>query len=64
MDKSSTTSEKVFHNTNKNIKTIENLPQIKISDLSTILYLNHCSEFIIRQFPNVNTLENDDKVVT
>ena len=64
MDKSSTTSEKVFHNANKNIKTIENLPQIKISDLSTILYLNHCSEFIIRQFPNVNTLENDDKVVT
>ena len=64
MDKSSTTSEKVLDNINKNIKTIENLPQIKISDLSTILYLNHCSEFIIRQYPNIKTFENDDKVAT
>ena len=67
MDKSNTNSEKVFDNNNENIETIEKLPQIKISDLSTILYLHHCSEFIIRQYPNVKScnswaLENVDKV--
>ena len=55
MDKSNTISEKIFDNNNENIKTIEKLPQIKISDLSTILSLNHCSKFIICQCPNVKT---------
>ena len=41
MDKSNTNSEKIFDNNNENIKTIERPPQIKISDLSLILYLEN-----------------------
>ena len=48
MDKSNANSEKILDNNNGNIKTIKNIPQIKILDLSTILHLHHCSEFIIR----------------
>ena len=55
MVKSNTNSEKIIDNTNKNIKTIEKLPQIKISYLSTILYLLHCSKFIIRQYLNLKS---------
>ena len=55
MDKSNTNSEKIFDNNNENIKTIEKLPQIKISYLRAILYLLYYSEFIIRQYPNVNS---------
>ena len=56
MDKSNTNSEKIFDNNNeKKIKTIERLPQVKISDLSIILYLHHCSEVIIRQYSNVKS---------
>ena len=54
MYKSNTNSEKIFDN-NENIKTIEKLPQIKISDLSIILYLHHCSEVVIRQYSNVRS---------
>ena len=55
MDKSNTNSEKVCDNNNKNIKTIERLPQVKISDLSFILYLHHCSGVITRQYSNVKS---------
>ena len=48
MHKSNTNSEKIFDNNNDNIKTIEKLPQVKISDSSIILYLHDCSEVIIR----------------
>ena len=47
MHQSNTNSEKIFDNNNENIKTIEKLLQIKIPDLSIILYLHHYSEFII-----------------
>ena len=47
MDKSNANSEKIFDNNNGNIETIKNIPQMKILDLSIILYLHHCSEFII-----------------
>ena len=53
MDKSNTSSEKIFDNDNENTKTIEKLSQIRISDLSRILHLHHCSKFIIHQYPNV-----------
>ena len=53
MHKSSTNSEKIFDNNNENIKTIEKLPQVKISDSSIILYLHSCSEVIILQYSNV-----------
>ena len=46
-------SRKIFDNNNENIKIIGKPPQMKISDLSTILYLHHCSEVVIRQYPNV-----------
>ena len=67
MHKSNTNSEKIFDNNNENIKTIEKLPQVKISDSSIILYLHYCSEVIIRQYSNVKiryseSLEKDDKV--
>ena len=39
----------------ENIKTIERLSQVKISDLSIILYLHHCSEGIIRHYSNVKS---------
>ena len=54
MDKFNTNPEKIFDN-NENIKTIEKLSQIKISGLSIILYLHHCSEVIIRQYSNVRS---------
>ena len=38
MDKCNTDSEKIFDSNNENIKTIEKLVQIKISDLSTIIF--------------------------
>ena len=53
MDKSNTNLEKIFDNNNENIKTIEKLSQVKISNLSIILYLHHCSEVIICQYSNV-----------
>ena len=40
MDKCNTDSEKIFDNNNENIKAIEKLLQIKISDLSTIIFVN------------------------
>ena len=55
MDKSNTNSEEILDNNDENIKTIEKLPRIKISNLSIILYLHHCSEFIIRQYPNIKS---------
>ena len=48
MDKSNTNLKKKFGNNNENIKTTEKLSQVKISDLSIILYLHHCSEVVIR----------------
>ena len=48
MDKSNTNSDKLFGNNNENIKTSERLPQVKILDLSIILYLHHCSEVVMK----------------
>ena len=54
MHKSNNNSEKIFGNNNKNIKTIEKLPQVKsISDSSIILYLHYCSEVKIHQYSNI-----------
>ena len=55
MRKSNTNSEKTFNIYGDNIKTIDKPPQPppQISDSSIILYLHHCSEVIIRQYPNV-----------
>ena len=55
MRKSNTNSEKTFNNYGDNIKTIDKplQPPPQISDSSIILYLHHCSEVIIRQYPNV-----------
>ena len=55
MDNANTNTEKISDNKNENIKTIEKPPQIKISDLYAILHLHHCSEDIIRQYPNVKS---------
>ena len=44
MHKSNTNSEKIFDNNDEDIKTIEKLPQFKLSDSSIILYLHHYSE--------------------
>ena len=57
MHKSNTNLEKIFDNNNENIKTIEKLPQVKISDSSIILYLHHCSKVVIRQYSNVKNLK-------
>ena len=48
MHKSNTNSDN-----GRNIKTIEKLPQVKISDSSIILHLHYCSEVIIHQYSNV-----------
>ena len=68
MHKSNTNSEKIFDNDNENIKTVEKLLQVKISDSSIILFLHYCCEVIIRQYSNVikkalhsKSLEKDDK---
>ena len=53
MHKSNTNSEKIFDNSKENIKTIEKLPQVKLSDSSIILYLHHYSEVVIRQYSHV-----------
>ena len=53
MHKSNTNLEKIFDNNNEDIKTIEKLPQVKLSDSSIILYLHHYSEVVIRQYSNV-----------
>ena len=53
MHKSNTNSEKIFDNNNENIKTIEKLPQVKLSDSSIILHLHHYSEVVIRQYSKV-----------
>ena len=53
MHKSNNNSEKIFDNNNENIKTIEKLSQVKLSDSSIILYLHHYSEVVIRQYSNV-----------
>ena len=50
MHKSNTDLEKIFDNNNENTKTIEKLPHVKISDLSIILFLHHCSEVVIHQY--------------
>ena len=55
MGESSTNLDKSFDNNNENIKTIEILPQVKISDLSIILCLHHCSEGIICHYSNVKS---------
>ena len=55
MDKSNTNLEKIFDNSNENIKTMEKPPQVKISDLSIILYLHRCSIVIIRQYSNLKS---------
>ena len=52
MHKSNTNSEKIFDNNDKDIKTIEKLPQVKLSDSSTILHL-HRLQVVIRQYSNV-----------
>ena len=68
MHKFNTNSEKIFDKNNENIKTIEKLPQVKISDSSIILYLHYCSEVNIHQYSKVKlllyskSLEKDDKV--
>ena len=68
MHKSNTNSEKIFDNDNKNIKTVERLLQVKISDSSIILYLHFCKEVTICQYYNVikkalhsKSLEKDGK---
>ena len=53
MHKSNTNLEKLSDNNNENIKTVEKLLQVEILDSSIILYLNYCSEVIIRQYSNV-----------
>ena len=53
MHKSTTNLEKIFDNNNENIKTIEKLPQVKISDSYIILYLHYYSEVINSQYSNV-----------
>ena len=53
MHKSNTNSEKIFDNNDENIKTVEKLLQVKISDSSIILYLHYCSEVTIRQYSSV-----------
>ena len=53
MEKSNTSSKKIFDNINEN--DIEKLPQFKISDLSIILFLHHCSKVIFRQYSNVKS---------
>ena len=55
MNKSNGKPEKIFDNNNENIKSTKKPPQIKISDLSTILYLHHRSEFTICKYPNVKS---------
>ena len=41
MNKSNTNSEKIFDNSNENIKTIKKRPEIKISDPFRSLHLHH-----------------------
>ena len=53
MHKSNTNSEKIFDNNDEDIKIIEKLPRVKLSDSSIILYLHHYSEVAIRQYSNV-----------
>ena len=53
MHKCNTNSETVFDNNDEDIKTIEKLPQVKLSDSSVILYLHPYSEVVIRQYSNV-----------
>ena len=53
MHKSNTNSEKIFDNNDEDIKTVEKLPQVKLSDSSIILHLHHYSEVVIRQYSNV-----------
>ena len=55
MDKSNINTEKIFDDNNENIKSIDKPSQVKISDLSIILYLHHCSEVVIRQYSNVKS---------
>ena len=53
MHKYNTNSVKIFDNNNENIKTIEKLQQVKLSDSSIILYLHHYSEVVNHQYSNV-----------
>ena len=53
MHKSNTNSEKIFGNNDGNIKAIEKLPQVNLSNASIILYLHHYSEVAIRLYSNV-----------
>ena len=38
MEKSNTNSKKILDKSNENIRTNEKVPQVKISDLSTVIY--------------------------
>ena len=53
MHKSNTNSENIFDNNNENIKTIQKIPQVKLSDSSIILHLHNYSKVGIRQYSNV-----------
>ena len=53
MHKSNTNSGKISDNNDEDIKTIEKLPQVKLSDSSIILCIHHYSEVVIRQYSNV-----------
>ena len=55
MDKSNINTEKIFDDNNEDIKSIDKPSQVKILDLSIILYLHHCSEVVIRQYSNVKS---------
>ena len=52
MHKSNTNSEKIFDNNNENIKTIEKLPQVKLSDSSLILPYIIIAKLLFVNIPN------------
>ena len=63
MHKSNTNSEKIFDNNDEDIKTIEKLPQVKLSDSSIILYLYHYSEVVIRQVFQRKKIRNVHQII-
>ena len=63
MHKSNTDSEKIFDNNSENIKTIEKLTQVKLSDSSIILYLHHYSEVAICQYSNLEKIRNVQQII-
>ena len=64
MHKSNTNSEKIFDNSDEDIKTIEKLPQVKLSDSSIILYLScYSSIFQCKKLQMYSrSLKKDDKL--